>query len=736
MRKMGWKMGWWIVALAIVCCPALKAVGAEQAKADTKKLGDIVVTATKTEKKVEEAPGSVTVINREDLEKQNLQTVDDALNSLSGIFVKRSKGLMDSTTSVRTRGFSGDQYTLILLDGQPLNDAYTGGLDWASLPISSIERIEVIRGAASALYGGYAMGGVVNIITKTPQKLEFEAGGGYGSNDTRSYRVSAGNRFGDRLSIGVGYESLSTDGYITTPVVRSISAGDGNVDGGYGTNDKYGDPTSWVVGNKGENGAERRALNGKISMDFSDTGNLSLTAFSGRNEYSYGSPNTYMGTFGDTTTYAIVGTGERARFQPNDFISYTGIGRNITDTYTLAFREIFGPVEIKAQAGTVQVDDRYTLESGSGAADYYTSAGSLKITENESWFSEVSGNVFLGESHVFTLGVSYRTDESDTNDYDIPFYRSFSDKGPSTFYSGGRSKTWAVFAQDEWRIVNPLTLYLGLRYDSWKVYDGASGVPGAELKFGSNQESELSPKIAAVWKPLTNTTLRASVGHAFRPPSLYELYRTWQSYGTTYASNPDLEPETAWTYELGVEQYFFGKRTRISLTGYRNDIKGLIYYQVDGSTKTRSNAGEARTYGIELEVSQKVTDWLSLWGNYTYTDAKITDNPTDPASEDKQVTGIPKNAWNLGLDAHYRWLKGSLVGRYFSKIYNDSDNKDVEEGIYGTYEPALFWDAKLTLTPFKWLEISLSVENILDEDYFEYYVSEGRTFFIEVTFRR
>ena len=730
------KMGWWIVALAIVCFPALKAVGAEKAKADAVKLKDVVVTATKTEKQVDEAPGSVTVIGQEELKKQNIQTVDDALNSLSGVFVKRTKGLMDSTASVRMRGFSGDQYSLILLDGQPINDAYTGGLDWASLPISSIERIEVIRGAASALYGGYAMGGVVNIITKTPRKLEFSASGGYGSNDTKSYRVSVGNRFGDRLSIGVGYEALTTDGYVTTPVVRAISAGDGNVAGGYAMNDEYGEANQWVVGNKGENSAERRALNGKISMDFSDTGNLSFTAFSGRNEYAYGSPNTYMGTFGATTTYADAGTGQRARFQPNDFISYTGIGRNITDTYTLAFREIFGPVEIKAQGGTVQVDDRYTLESGSGLADYYNSAGTLKITENENWFAEVSGNVFLGKSHIVTLGVSYRTDESDTNDYDIPFYRSYSNKSPSTFYSGGKSKTWAVFAQEEWRIIDPLTLYLGLRYDSWKVYDGASGVPGAEIEFGSNQESEFSPKIAAVWKPLANTTLRASAGHAFRPPTIYELYRTWTSWGTVYQSNPELEPETVWTYELGVDQYFFNKRTRISLTGYRNDIENLIYYQTDGSTKTRKNAGEARTYGLELEIFQKVTDWLSVWGNYTYTDARITDNPTDPASEDKQVVGIPENTWNLGLDAHYRWIKASLSGRYFSKIYNDSDNKDDEDGVYGTYEPAMLWKAKLIVTPFSWVEASVSVENLLDKEYYEYYPIDGRTYFVEITFRR
>ena len=728
----------WIGSLVAVASVILTLSGAgwceelKKASGEPIRLEEIVVTATKTEKKVEDAPASVTVIDKEEMKKKNMETVDDALNSLSGLFVKRSKGLMDSTASVRMRGFAGDEYTLVLIDGQPLNDAYTGGVEWGALPVENIERIEVIRGPASALYGGNAMGGVINIITKTPQKLELEASSGYGAHDTYRYRLSAGNRFWDRLSIRLGYEEESTDGYPTTPVYRTIASGTGDVSGGYPMNDKYGEPRYWVVGDKGDNGAQRRSINGKLSLDFSETGNLSFTAVSGRYEYDYGPPHTYMGTF---EGYAIAGPDQRARFRPNDFISWTGIGKNETDTYALVFKEMFGPIEINAQAGTVQVDDRYTLESGSGSDDYNNSPGSLKITENESWFTELRGDAPVGKSHILTLGTSYRTDESDTNDYDIPFYRSYSDAGPSIFYSGGNSKTWAVFAQDEWRVIDPLTLYMGLRFDSWKVSDGASGVPGAETRYASNTESELSPKVAAVWKALANTTLKASVGHAFRPPTLYELYRTWQSWRRTYQSNPNLKPETVWTCEMGIDQYFFNKKTRLSLTGYRNDIHDLIYYRTEGSSKIQSNAGKARTYGLELEASQKVTDWLSLWGNFTYTDAEIIDNPTDPESEGKQVTGIPKTSFNLGLDTHYKWFKASLVGRHFSKIYNDSDNKDTEEGVYGTYEPAFFMDAKLTVTPLKWMEISLSVDNILDKEYYEYYKTDGRTFFAELTLR-
>ncbi|MCD6266003.1 MAG: TonB-dependent receptor [Deltaproteobacteria bacterium] len=707
---------------------------AEEKETGVIKLEEIVVTATKTEKRVEDAPGSVTIISKEEIKRRNIKTVDEALSELKGVFTKRNKGLMDTTSSVRLRGFKGDQYTLILLDGQPLNDAYTGGLEWGMLPVDNIERIEVIRGAASALFGGNAMGGVINIITKTPEKLEASATGGYGTDNTRHYRVSVGDRFSDKFSLRIGYEGESTDGYPTTPVQSTIKSGTGTESGGYPMNDKYGEPTKWVVGDKGDNSAEKRNINAKATLDFSDIGSLSFTAVSGRHEYDYGPPNTYIATF---TGSAIAGPGKKADFKPNHFISYTGIGRNETDIYTVALKGSFGSMQLNAQLGTVRTDDRYTLETGGSTKTYYDSPGSLKLTETEAWFSELRADMPIGEDHLLTIGLSYRTDDSDTNDYDIPYYRSYEGKSDSTFYSGGEDRIWAIFFQDEWKIIKKLTFYLGGRYDSWKVSDGASGVPGSETTYDSNTDSEFSPKAAVVWKALPDTTLKGSVGHAFRAPNLYELYRTWTSWGWEYRSNPSLNPETVWTYEAGVDQYLFDRKTKLSLTGFRNDIKDLIYYKIDNTakTKTRMNAGKARTYGLEFEASQEITRWLKAWGNLTYISAKITENPLDPTTEDKNVTGIPRTTYNIGLDAEHKWFKGSLVGRYFSKIYNDSDNKDTAEGVYKTYEPAFYVDSKITFMPYKWADISLSVDNIFDEEYFEYYMPEGRTYFCELTLR-
>ncbi len=722
-----------VVGLSFALAQVSLAEELQERQAGVFDLGQVVVTATKTERRVEDAPGSVTVVSREEIERRNIKTVDEALSELKGIFVKRNKGLMDAVPAVRMRGFPANRYVLILLDGQPLNDGYTGTLEWGMMPVDNIERIEVIRGPWSALYGGNAMGGVINIITKTPEKLDVSVTGGGGTNNTRRYRFSVGNRFADKLSLRIGYEEESTDGYVTRPVLRRITAGTGTESGGYAMSDQFGDPTMWVVGNTGNNYAERSSFDAKATFDFSDTGRLSFTAVSGQHEYGYGPPNTYMGTF---TGSAIAGAGKKASFNPNNFISGTGIGRHETDIYTLSFKELFGPVQLNAQVGTTRTDARHTRETGGRTKTWYDSPGMLRITEAETWFSEVRTDVPIGEAHLLTLGVSYRTDESDTNEYDIPYYRSYAGKSDSTHYSGGRSRNWGLFVQNEWSITESLRLYLGGRYDAWKVYDGASGVPGSETKYDSRRDSEFSPRAGLVWKALPDTTLRASVGHAFRPPNLFELYRTWTWGEWEWRGNPNLGPETVWGYEAGVNQYFFGRngrKTRLSLTGYYNDIEDLIYNKIDdiAKTRTRMNAGRARTYGLEFEVSQEITRWLKAWGNFTHTNARITDNPLDPETEGKRIRGIPETMYNIGLEAKHKGFKGSLVARYVSKIYTRSDNRDTAEGVFRTYEPTFLVDAKVAFTPFEWGEISLSVDNIFDEEYFTFNIAPGRTFLLE-----
>ena len=146
-------------------------------------LEQIVVTATRTETEASQAPASTSVVTGKDMEQRTILAPDEALNTLAGVYDTRGKGLTDIQSSINLRGMPGQERTLILIDGMPLNSAYTGNVQFGGLAPEDIRQIEVVRGPFSSLYGGNAMGGVVNIITKMPEKEEITVTGSYGSND-------------------------------------------------------------------------------------------------------------------------------------------------------------------------------------------------------------------------------------------------------------------------------------------------------------------------------------------------------------------------------------------------------------------------------------------------------------------------------------------------------------------------------------------------------------------------
>ena len=132
-------------------------------------LEEVVVTATRVERLITDIPASVSVITREEIEKSYARAVDDLLRREAGVLVRRSRGLaFTGPIAVRMRGTGDTARVLILKDGVPLNTRYeaSGGILLNEMSLQDIERIEIVRGPASALYGSSAMGGVINIITR------------------------------------------------------------------------------------------------------------------------------------------------------------------------------------------------------------------------------------------------------------------------------------------------------------------------------------------------------------------------------------------------------------------------------------------------------------------------------------------------------------------------------------------------------------------------------------------
>lgn len=170
-------------------------------------LDNIVITATKTEADVRDLPASVTVITADDIERANVKSVEDILRYQAGFAVKDMGGM--KATKVSMRGMSQNG-VLVMVDGVSINNGYTGGANWSSVPVEMIERIEIVRGAGSALYGSNAMGGVVNIITKETTGGKVTAG--FGSHHTRYGDFYYGLKDND-VFFSVNYGKRTSDGY-------------------------------------------------------------------------------------------------------------------------------------------------------------------------------------------------------------------------------------------------------------------------------------------------------------------------------------------------------------------------------------------------------------------------------------------------------------------------------------------------------------------------------------------
>jgi outer membrane cobalamin receptor len=179
--------GLWVIAGLTVgmVLPTPTAQGADV------EIGKVVVTATKTEMEISESPQSISVITKEEIQNSPDRTIGEILQRAPAVLVNQN-GPMGSLAVPQVRGSTSGQ-VLIMVNGQRLNDAQNGQYDLNNLPVlkEDIERIEVLRGGASALYGADALAGVINIITKTPtDKPSTSASASYGRFDTQQYSLS------------------------------------------------------------------------------------------------------------------------------------------------------------------------------------------------------------------------------------------------------------------------------------------------------------------------------------------------------------------------------------------------------------------------------------------------------------------------------------------------------------------------------------------------------------------
>lgn len=717
--------------------PALLALTSEYAAAQTEVwVGEVVAISARGPKSVEKTPGSVSVVVKQDMDAKTMQSADQALNALPGVFNRRGKGLMDTSSAVTLRGVPEQKRTLVLYDGIPLNDAYTGAVSFGGMQIEDIDRVEVARGSFSGLYGGNAMGGVVNFVPRQPEKRELSLKAGYGGpvgpepamENMFSGYLSYGDRFGKKLRLLAGYGYKYTDGYASDMNVQSAAVTAG-LTGWDRTTDNTGKPR-YLIGDKGDNGWKETNASLRVWYDLSDRDKLSISFSSLEYGYSYGDPHTYLRNAAGAEVWSY-GSVKEGSFLGGD-------GGRQQNSYSAAYDRKDDSFELKVSLGYIDTLKNWYVTPTAASALRSGGAGKVSNTPASSLNSEVQLTLpeILPRQSLIG-GVSWRYSEAETSENNLANWKNETAKGALTYKAGGKNSDIGAYLQDEIRLHDKLAAYLSLRGDWWRTYDGAADQPGTAgypVSYSSRTDSSLSPKASLVYNPSDAATMRASVGRSFRSPTVYELYRTWNSGSKVYRGNPDLDPETVDSWDIGVE-YRPWKGLKLGAVYFENRMKDLVYRRtVNANLLIYENAGEAFGNGWEFEAEQ-VFDHGRVFANLTLNDAEITKNSANAGSVGKKLQDLPDKLYSFGGDVKAGKFTFGALGRYVGKRWTSDANTDKVEGVYGSRDSYFTAEVKVAWNPLDDLSVSLALQNLFNEVYYDYYRAPGRTWFTEVSWK-
>jgi iron complex outermembrane receptor protein len=640
-------------------------------------LEQIVVTATRTEKNVIDTAASISVITAEDIKQMNVMHVDEALAKVPGIYVGRLSGMSSTTSQIVVRGLSSTNSTLVLVNGRPANDTYNGGVYWSSIPIQTVERIEVLRGGASALYGSGAMGGVVNIITKDDETSHGNTSYRYGSNNTQQFETDYTARINDKWAVGMNYEHNRTTGTIADYKTQTSYA-----QGAIATTTNAG-KTTYIVGDKGKRGWDEDNYGFNVKYNFDNTKYLKFSFDKNEQSYTYGIPHSYIGT----TPTAAGGW-------------YNTPGKNGSNNYNLQYNDNDNGWDINAGYNDMYMKKTTSISSTNTVTDNPNSRSYFDLQKTQE----------LSSKNTLVWGTHYNKDKFSQT-------KTNSAKGiTSTAYGNAHSE--ALYISDEHKLDDSWTVTSGLRYDRWTREGGSNIVGKRESVFESNTFDQVSPSVSLSYKLDDTSNTYIAWNRSFEAPSLYRMYSESASGDITNIGNPELKPQKAETTEIGYKKKM-GKNTDLALSVYHVKYTELLSQVKTSDTTTQYiNLDKVDCNGFEIELNHRFDKTTNAFANYTYQNPEANSGAT--------VTYIPKKSFNMGINYQKDKWSSMLFGSYVSKRVSSA--ADTVNNVYTSYDPyfVMNWNARYAVN--KNASIVFGVDNLLNRDYYNYYPQAGRTY--------
>jgi len=726
-------------------------------------LAPVSVTATRAPAAALGLPASVSVVSGEELELRAPVRLGDALVDVPGAYVRGAAlgvaypGSGQAVLSLR--GIPRTPRTLVMIDGQPVNNALSGGIDVAGIPMGGLERTEVVRGPYSALYGGAAMGGVVNFITGSPDQPLTELRIGAGNLRERGADLVHRRRYASGLGVALSVDYRESDGdydanYVVKSAARASLPNAVPVTGVRPTSDPDGSPRYWV----GTQGARPWWQgNAQLALHYAPTPATKLVAGLGWAEYSvgYGPPSSFLRDAAGASVYSgqvafdDAGTPRQLSMAQTDWFTATPAGEHDYRAFLRAEHRLAGGGELRAQIGMLR-HNLYFAQATPRVAGYDDGPGTFTDQPNRRVDADLWLRKPLSSSWAVTGGLSLNSSRLDRQVLALSDWRDTDSTGQQLNSDGGRSDSYALFVQSEHYLGNDLTAYLGLRYDRFSTDGWAtqSAAPSFDETYPSRSFGQLSPKIALVWEAQRWLSLRASYGQGFRPPALFDMYGLFSiAAGPTtlvYEPSPGLLPERVQAIEVGADMRFAGGGGA-SATLYRQRLSDLIYRRTlpeSTPTVTRllaENVGQADVDGIEADLRMPIgLPGLHAFGAITHQFRyQVTRNDAVPDMVGKKLTDVPQTTWSVGLEYRQGAWSGLLALRHVDHVFGSGDdmNRDTTEGVYGSFDAYTLLSARVAWQIDRHWRLSLALDNLADREYFVSTRQPGRTGYLELSWR-
>jgi outer membrane receptor protein involved in Fe transport len=588
------------------------------------------------EDRIPAVPISQYSISEEQINVSGSLVVDDVLRQAPGFSTfRRSSSLFANPSSqgvsLRGVGASATSRSTVLVDGIPLNDPFGGWIYWSRLPRQGIESMEVSNGGASDLYGGGALGGVVNLHTKRASEAFANGELSYGSLNTPDVSFAAGTPLGNWTISAMG-QAFQTGGYIVVPPDQR-----GRVDSNANTGD----------------------LSGVVEIGHS---------------------------LGERGRFFVRGSGF-GESRDNG----TPLQKNDTTIPELDLGSDWSSTKVGSISARLYGSTEYFHQTFSSVAP---SRNFESLTNDQHSPSQQIGFVaswtrMFAEKHRVTAGMEAHDVRGHSAEENYRFVASSGQTVPTALVdAGGRQHSFGFFGQDAFLFAPDWVLTFGGRVDTWNNNTGyqnrtpLNGDPPTVRTFPARSESVFSPRVSLTHSFRNGIALNASVYQAFRAPTLNELYRNFRVGNTITLANPALTGEHLTGGEAGISAQRWQNRLTLRGNFFWSDITDPVANVTltrtpSLITRQKENLGETRARGFEVSGQVQIKPRIQLSASYLFVSSTVVSFPPPPGGTSIVGNWLPQVPQNqFSVQASYLGNKWSAAAqaRFLGNQFDDDQN--------------------------------------------------------------